>query len=111
MVGVNVGVGVGVGVSPNIGPVVVGVGVGSDVGSGVGVGVSPNIGPVVVGVGAGAHESGDSVGDENPAASGTTSMNAILVGATAPVEILRVDVDKVPDSLFEGVVQSRTLNL
>ena len=75
------------------------------------------VGASVVVVGAavvvvtGAHESGERSGAANDSIGESTSINAILVGATSPVEILRVDVDTVPESLFEGVVQSRTLYL
>ena len=66
---------------------------------------------VVVVVVTGAHESGERSGAANDSNGESTSINAILSGATAPVEILRVDVDTIPESLFEGVVQSRTLYL
>lgn len=73
---------------------------------GVGVGVA-----VGTGVGVVSHESGVAVGEAKLSVLETTSMNAILVGPVAPVEIFSEELDRVPESLFEGVVQSRTLYL
>lgn len=82
---------------------------GVTVGVGVGVGVSVGAG---VGVAVGSHESGDSVGEENVPEVESTSINAILVGLVAPVEIYSDELDNVPDVVtLDGVVQSLTLYL